>query len=325
MAGVKISDLPAAASTGLGDIVPSVQAGTTVKDTVTQIMNVIATNIMISESQVTGLITDLGNKVNRSGDTMTGALTLSGPPTLPLHAADKAYVDASMGSGINNINIVRFASSGSYTPSATMHFVIIEMIGGGGGGGGAAPTPGGYAAAGGGGASGVYLKLYATAAQVGAGIAVVIGALGAGGSAGGGAGGTGGSTTIVVGGGATWIAGGGGGGNGAGAAPPPTAVPGGTAGAFTGGSNATVIALIGGNSGAPGFVLNEFAYVIGGNGGSGLYGGSSAHGGNNSGGASGIGNTGSGGGGGAIGGGIGSGAGGGNGATGFVIITEYIA
>lgn len=31
--------------------------------------------------------------VNHSGDTMTGALTLAGAPTVPLHAATKAYVD----------------------------------------------------------------------------------------------------------------------------------------------------------------------------------------------------------------------------------------
>jgi hypothetical protein len=37
--------------------------------------------------------------VKRSGDTMTGALTLAGPPAAPLHAASKAYVDAVLGSG----------------------------------------------------------------------------------------------------------------------------------------------------------------------------------------------------------------------------------
>lgn len=33
-------------------------------------------------------------KVNKAGDTMTGALTLSGAPTSNLHAATKAYVDS---------------------------------------------------------------------------------------------------------------------------------------------------------------------------------------------------------------------------------------
>lgn len=38
-------------------------------------------------------------KLNRAGDTMGGALTLSGPPTQALHAATKAYVDAIIGQG----------------------------------------------------------------------------------------------------------------------------------------------------------------------------------------------------------------------------------
>ena len=33
-------------------------------------------------------------KVSKAGDTMTGALTLSGEPTSNLHAATKAYVDS---------------------------------------------------------------------------------------------------------------------------------------------------------------------------------------------------------------------------------------
>lgn len=37
--------------------------------------------------------------VNKAGDTMTGALVLSGAPTLSLHAATKAYVDSVAGSG----------------------------------------------------------------------------------------------------------------------------------------------------------------------------------------------------------------------------------
>ena len=41
-----------------------------------------------------GLNTDLGLRVLRSGDTMTGPLTLSGDPGVPLGAATKQYVDA---------------------------------------------------------------------------------------------------------------------------------------------------------------------------------------------------------------------------------------
>jgi len=46
------------------------------------------------------------NAVQRAGDTMTGALRLSGPPTDPLHATTKAYVDAVLGAGgIINANL----------------------------------------------------------------------------------------------------------------------------------------------------------------------------------------------------------------------------
>lgn len=43
---------------------------------------------------VTTITTSIGEKVAKAGDTMTGALTLSGAPTLAAHASTKAYVDA---------------------------------------------------------------------------------------------------------------------------------------------------------------------------------------------------------------------------------------
>lgn len=42
---------------------------------------------------ITNLTTSIGTKVSKAGDSMTGALTLSGAPTLDLHAATKKYVD----------------------------------------------------------------------------------------------------------------------------------------------------------------------------------------------------------------------------------------
>jgi len=44
------------------------------------------------------VITDIAGKVNKTGDTMTGPLTLSGAPSQNLHAATKAYVDSKVGS-----------------------------------------------------------------------------------------------------------------------------------------------------------------------------------------------------------------------------------
>lgn len=42
------------------------------------------------------------NRVSKTGDTMTGALTLPGDPTNALHAATKGYVDAATGTDLSN-------------------------------------------------------------------------------------------------------------------------------------------------------------------------------------------------------------------------------
>lgn len=46
------------------------------------------------------ITTSIGTKVSKAGDTMTGALVLSGAPTLDLHAATKAYVDTEISDAI---------------------------------------------------------------------------------------------------------------------------------------------------------------------------------------------------------------------------------
>jgi hypothetical protein len=93
-------------------------------------------------------------------------------------------------------NLQIFYSSGTYTPSAGMQYVIVEMVGGGGGGGGVTATAPTNGAAGGGGGSGVYVKFYRTAAEIGASQAITIGAGGAGGAAGNNAGASGGNTVF---------------------------------------------------------------------------------------------------------------------------------
>lgn len=57
------------------------------------IINVSWGSITGTLSDQTDLQTELDAKVNKSGDTMTGILTLSGAPTADLHAATKKYVD----------------------------------------------------------------------------------------------------------------------------------------------------------------------------------------------------------------------------------------
>ncbi len=61
-------------------------------------LNELAAALNDDPSFATTVSTSLGTKLNKSGDTMTGDLTLAGAPTINLHAANKQYVDSSIGS-----------------------------------------------------------------------------------------------------------------------------------------------------------------------------------------------------------------------------------
>lgn len=56
-------------------------------------LNELAAALQDNPDVIADLTTSIGTKVSKSGDTMTGALTLSGAPTADLHAATKKYVD----------------------------------------------------------------------------------------------------------------------------------------------------------------------------------------------------------------------------------------
>ena len=56
-------------------------------------LNELAAAISDNPNYATDLALSVGEKVAKAGDTMTGALTLSGVPTSSLHAATKGYVD----------------------------------------------------------------------------------------------------------------------------------------------------------------------------------------------------------------------------------------
>jgi hypothetical protein len=58
----------------------------------------VASNADIAQSKIENLESDLANKVNKTGDTMTGFLTLNADPTQPLHLVTKQYVDSKSGS-----------------------------------------------------------------------------------------------------------------------------------------------------------------------------------------------------------------------------------
>lgn len=54
------------------------------------------------------------NSVSRAGDTMTGALRLSGPPSDPMHAVTKQYVDGVLGAGGNVNSSVTISTTNPY-------------------------------------------------------------------------------------------------------------------------------------------------------------------------------------------------------------------
>jgi hypothetical protein len=64
-------------------------------------LNELAAAIGDNPNYATDLATSVGTKVSKAGDTMTGALTLSGAPTSNLHAATKAYVDSAESNAIS--------------------------------------------------------------------------------------------------------------------------------------------------------------------------------------------------------------------------------
>lgn len=158
-----------------------------------------------------------------------------------------------------------FIATGTYTPTASMKYCIVEVVGGGGGGGGAVGAGGSNSSGAGGGAGG-YAKAIYTAAQIGVSKTVTIGAGGAGGSAGLNAG-TGGGTSSM----STLIsATGGGGGN-----PSNSGINipglGGAGGVGTVGSGTSVVATYGQTGGA-GLTFGTLSYPPSGAGGSSMYG-----------------------------------------------------
>lgn len=203
-----------------------------------------------------------------------------------------------------------FTASGTYTPTASMKYCLIQCLGGGGAGGGAASTNSNNFSAGAGGSGGEYAQGIFSAATIGASRVVTIGAGGIGVS--GGTGGNGGTTSVGV----LITANGGHGSPGTGSTFNPLEVFAGTGGTGGSGGDFRVPGQIGGYA-----IANAVASATAGLGANSQYGA----GGNAS--INTAGNPGLGygsGGGGAANGNNGSNRAGGNGAPGIVIITEYI-
>lgn len=84
------------------------------------------------------ILPDLYNtKVSKSGDTMTGYLTLNGVPTTSLHAATKSYVDSSAATTLNTVRLGFLPLSGGVmtnyltlnaSPTASLHAATKQYV-----------------------------------------------------------------------------------------------------------------------------------------------------------------------------------------------------
>ena len=106
-------------------------------------------------------------------------------------------IGGGVASGITVVKTQTITTSGTYTPTSGTVYANFEIIGGGGGGGGAASSGASQFAEGGGGGGGEYAQGILSAASIGVGLAITIGAGGSGAAAGNNTGGTGGTTSVA--------------------------------------------------------------------------------------------------------------------------------
>jgi hypothetical protein len=161
---------------------------------------------------------------------------------------DEGFISIVGGAPIGTINVQRVTATGAftYTPTANMKYVIVELQAGGGGSGGVAATTGSIAIAQGGSAGG-YAKFLLTAAQVGASLTGSVGAAGTAASAGNNSGGNGGDTTLAT--ASAWTCTGGTGGAG-GASTTNATINGVTGGGVTTGTGTVILTATGGSAGS---------------------------------------------------------------------------
>lgn len=277
-------------------------------------LEIVVADGSITLTKLATAVRDLINgALQRSGGTMGGALELAGNASSALHAVPKQQLDTAI-AGITGrlIGVQVLTSSTTYTPTAGMRTALVRIAGGGAGGAGISVSGSAGAGGAGGGAGATAMRLF-TAAEIGASVAVTIGAAGAGG-VGGSSGGNGGTTSF----GALMSATGGtSGAIGFGGAL--SSAAGGAGGSATGGTVNNPGG--GGGAGFGGYVSGAFLMGAGGTGGSNEFGG-----GGRGGGVATSNFGGDGGGFGCGGGGAGGGnvvANGGSGRAGVVIIYEY--
>lgn len=260
------------------------------------------------------------------GTTTTGALqssstgqSTSGFVLTSTGASSLPTFQAAASGGFTQVVIQTFTATGTYTPTASMKYCTIEVVGGGGGGAGSGAGAASAGNVGGGGGGGGYGRKTVAAATIGASKTVTIAAAASGGT--GGAGGSTGGTCSL---GTIVTATGGSGGN-TSSTGVVCAASGGAGGVGTSGDfNAT-----GGTGGSGYYVLiaGVAQYSFGGQGGNSIFGGGAIVSGSQSGAVGANGTAGfayGGGGAGAVSTSSGAAANGGAGALGIVIVTEYI-
>lgn len=219
--------------------------------------------------------------------------------------------------GFTSINVQKFTSSGTYTPTSGMKYCVVEVQAAGGGGGGSTTSGLATVSAGAGGGGGGYTRQVLSAATIGASKTVTIGSGGTAGTSGGGTGGNGGdsslSTLLVASGGIGGVGAAAltniitdGGGNGGGASTPgDVVIDGGTGGLAYGTTTIGIFSGCGGSSYFSGTINARGVAVTGSSAGN-------------------AGLSGAGGSGAATGNGTSAGAAGGAGGNGLIVITEFI-
>lgn len=177
-------------STGTGNFV-----GATSPTLITPIIGV-ATATTVNKVTITSPATSATLTI-ADGKTLTqsNTLTYTGVDGSSVNFGAGGTVSYAASSGFTTVNIQTFTGSGTYTPTASMKYCIIELVGGGGGGGGISSAGGITSAAGPGGAGGYAMNSF-SAATIGVSQTVTIGAAGAAGASGNNAGGSGGTTSV---------------------------------------------------------------------------------------------------------------------------------
>ena len=96
----------------------------------------LSTEVTARTAAGAALQTNIDGKVSKAGDTMTGALVLSGDPSAALHAATKQYVDTTVAVGSPH-GVQVFTVNGIFSVPPGVTRIKIRAWGSSGGGGGA--------------------------------------------------------------------------------------------------------------------------------------------------------------------------------------------